>query len=158
MANWIEGTLKLRGSSENLKAFFEDAILPCASKKERYNKDDFITFHLADDWYDVDIRHDAWIKGTQRAFVNDDCSIEVEVEDGYDSVTVCLPIRQAWSFEADDWKNISDTYNLDVRLYGFERGMEFCQEVEVVGGQITMDRKINYDDWKWECPMPNMGG
>jgi hypothetical protein len=155
MPNWIEGTLKLRGRSGDLKAFFDDAILPCASRNNKLlDKEDFITFSFDDGWYAVNIKKDAWIKGTHRAFVTNDCEIDVEDE----FATVCLPIRQAWSFNVDDWKDISTIYNLDVRLYGFEQGMEFCQEIEVLDGRVTMDKKITYDDWKWECPMPEMGG
>jgi hypothetical protein len=36
--------------------------------------------------------------------------------------------------------------------------MEFCQEVEIIGGEVIFDNTIKYDDWKWECPMPNLGG
>jgi len=143
MPNWIEGTLKLRGSSENLKRFFDNAIQPPC-----------YTCYYDGEFNEVKIMPDAWIKGTSRAFVNDECYIYWEK--AYE--TVCIPIRQAWCFVAEEWAEISKKYNLDVRLYGFEQGMEFCQEVEIIDGKVTMDNKIRYDDWDWECPMPRMGG
>lgn len=38
------------------------------------------------------------------------------------------------------------------------RGMQFSQEIEIVNGELTKEVEIKYDDWTWECPMPNMGG
>lgn len=145
MPNWIEGTLKLRGKREYLEKFFETAIQP---------REDFITSRYKDDWTEFDIRKNAYIKGTRRAFIKDDCFAEIEDEEA----TICLPIKQAWSFDINDWKDVSRKYNLDVRLYGFEMGMEFCQEIEIINGTVTIDTEITYDDWRWECPMPLMGG
>ena len=155
MPNWIAGTLKLRGKSKDLKRFFDNAVQPCFSHNPKMQKrEDFITCHYDGEFNEVSIKLDAWIEGTSRAFVNDECYIYWEK--AYE--TVCIPIRQAWAFVAEDWVKISKQYNLDVRLYGFEQGMEFCQEVEIIDGKVTMDNKIKYDDWDWECPMPRMGG
>lgn len=158
MPNWIEGALKLRGKNENLKMFFNVAIQPCVSfNPERQKREDFISCdygHKEGEWNLVSIKKDAWIEGTQRAFVNEDCYIEWDDE----YPTLCIPIRQAWAFVPENWRDISAKYNVDVRLYGFECGMEFCQEVEVIDGEITINNEIKYDDWKWECPMPRLGG
>lgn len=157
MPNWIEGTLKLRGSSENLKRFFDNAVQPCFSYNPKMQKrEDFITCDYGEDneFNEVSIESDAYIENTSRAFVVRECYIYWEK--AYE--TVCIPIRQAWCFVAEEWAEISKKYNLDVRLYGFEQGMEFCQEVEIIDGKVTMDNKIRYDDWDWECPMPRMGG
>lgn len=154
MPNWIAGTLKLRGNSENLKMFFDNAIQPCHSYNPNMQKrEDFITCNYGE-YNEVKLMLDAWIEGTRRAFVNSECY--VYWEKAYD--TVCIPIRQAWEFVTENWEEISKKYDLDVRLYGFEQGMEFCQEVEIIDGKATMDNKIEYDDWDWECPMPRMGG
>ena len=155
MPNWIEGTLKLRGESKDLKGFFDTVVQPPACYfREPYKKEDFIKCEYGDEDNLVEMKEDAWIEGTQRAFVNEDCF--VEFGDGFE--TVCIPIRQAWTFVAENWKNISEKYNLDVRLYGFERGMEFSKEVEVIDGKITIDNEKKYEDWDWDCPMPLMGG
>lgn len=154
MPNWIEGTLKLRGNSEDLKRFFDNAIQPCHSYNPNLQKrEDFITCRYGE-LNEVIIKEDAWIENTRRAFVNKDCYVYWEKK--YE--TVCIPIRQAWAFVAENWQEISEQYNLDVRLYGFECGMEFCQEVEIIDGEITINDEIRYDDWDWECPMPRMGG
>lgn len=155
MPNWIEGTLKLRGKTNDMRRFFKTAIQPCACfGKEPYKQEDFIEFDFNEEWNVVHIKEDAYIEGTQRAFINNDCYAEFEDDED----TVCVPIRQAWAFVPKNWQDISKKFNLDIRLYGFERGMEFCQEVEVIDGEITIDREIKYDDWEWECPMPILGG
>ncbi len=141
MPNWIEGTLKLRGSNENLKRFFDNAVQSRSC-------------HYDEEFNEVELMEDTWIKDTKRAFVNGECYIYWEKE----YATVCIPIMQAWCFVTEEWVEISKQYNLDVRLYGFEQGMEFCQEVEIIDGKVTMDNNIRYDDWDWECPMPRMGG
>ena len=160
MPNWIEGTLKLRGKSDDIKRFFDNAIqTPSTCNPDRQKRECFISCDCGQEsgeWNSVSIKEDAWIEDTRRAFVNDDCYIDWENVN--DDVTVCIPIRQAWDFVAENWKDISKKYNLDVRLYGFECGMEFCQEVEVIDGEITINNEIKYDDWDWECPMPRMGG
>lgn len=28
----------------------------------------------------------------------------------------------------------------------------------IIGGEVIFNNTIEYDDWKWECPMPNLGG
>lgn len=155
MPNWIEGTLKLRGNSEDLKRFFDNAIQPCASCNPKMQKrEDFIKCDYEGGDCVVSLKRDAWVSGTRRAFVAEGC--DVYWNKSYD--TVCIPIRQAWAFVPENWEEISKKYNIDVRLYGFECGMEFCQEVEIVAGKLTMDNEIKYDDWDWECPMPRMGG
>lgn len=74
---------------------------------------------------------------------------------------ICIaPIlaKQAWAFVADNFKDLSKEFNVDFRFFGFEQGMEFCQDVEIINGEITKDEEINFDCWAWDCPMPLMGG
>lgn len=146
MPNWIEGTIKFRGNSENLKRFFAEGLEPSTLCFEH------------DQWNEVSIKDETHIKGTQKAFIQ---NCEVFWKETYS--TISMPIKQAWSFAASDneldaWAEISKIYGLDIRLYGFECGMEFCEEVEIINGEITMRKKIEYDDWVWECPMPSLGG
>ena len=45
-----------------------------------------------------------------------------------------------------------------MKIYGFEKGMQFNRDVEIVDGEILKDEEINFDDYNWECICPNMGG
>ena len=156
MPNWIEGTIKLRGNSEDLKRFFAEGIEPVASV---YAKD--ISKYVECDfgkYNEVNINDDVHIKGTRRAFITNCC---IEWDEAY--ATVHMPIMQAWAFcasatDCENWREISKQFKLDIRMFGFESGMQFCQEVEIIDGEMTMNNEITYDDWAWECPMPSMGG
>ena len=158
MPNWIEGTLKLRGTSDALKNFFKNAILPCANYT---NRDDFIKCHFENDDCSVWIAEDAYIEGTHRAFVSEEAYPYFNL--AYD--TVAIPIKQAWGFDVGDWLEIANKYDLDVRLYGFECGMEFTQDIEIMkvdkddeARVVTRNLTQTYDDYIWECPMPLIGG
>lgn len=64
----------------------------------------------------------------------------------------------AWSLDTSRLKCLSEQYELDFRIYGFERGMEFNHEFEVHKGTIIKDDEIKFTDYQWECPCPEMGG
>lgn len=152
MPNWIEGTLKLRGSSEDLIRFFEKGFEDPVS--ERTDCSDGVSFVVT---------NFAYIKGSRRAFALE--TFECYIYTDYDHNQVALiPVKQAWSFtpSADEaaqrWIDLAKEYNLDVRLQGFERGIEFYQDVEIVNGELVRCDCITYEDWDWECPMPRMGG
>lgn len=53
---------------------------------------------------------------------------------------------------------MSKKYNLDFRVYGYEMGIEFNKEIEIVEGEIATYRLIQFKDYKWECPDPKLGG
>ena len=65
---------------------------------------------------------------------------------------------QAKNFKAKDLAKISAKYGVDLRIFATESGMEFCQEIEVINGEITIDRIIPYNDFSWEAPDPRIGG
>lgn len=45
-----------------------------------------------------------------------------------------------------------------MRIYAFEKGMGFNQEIEITDGKITIDKYIKFNNYQWECPMPDIGG
>lgn len=156
MTKWIEGTLKLRGQSEGLKKFFTEYLDPSSYFGEIRTIDDFIKFDFDDEEqeYDVTIIGEPHIKGSRRAFLGED---DYVYWDGAQA-TIALTIKQAWVFDVEPFEAISKECGLDVRLFGFECVQQFCQEVEIIGGEVIFDNTIEYDDWYWECPMPNLGG
>lgn len=154
MPNWIVGTLKLRGQSEDLKRFFKDGVGQSSwLEDDKRPIEDFVQTDFDGAYCEVILKNEPWIRGTRRAFIESDYV-------GWDEsfATIAIEVKQAWGFDAEAFVEISKKFNLDVRLYGFECGMEFCQEIEILKGIITINREITYDDWVWECPMPNMGG
>jgi hypothetical protein len=82
-----------------------------------------------------------------------------------ESGVCCVNIKQAWAFDGgsstkdlERWAEISTKYNVDIKLFGFERGMEFAQEVIVLRGRKPITNDVQYEDWDWDCPFPRMGG
>ena len=71
---------------------------------------------------------------------------------------IVLPVQAAWALESTPYEEMSKKYGLDFRFYGYERGMEFNQEIEVIDGETTIDREIKFKDYWWECPDPELGG
>ena len=149
MPNWIEGTLKIRGNDNDIRSFIENGLKPCAGRYE--NDPDHFVQKIGNDEYFI--ASGTYIDNSRRMFVADDCKIFLFEDNIY-----YLPIKQAWGFELDDFIYISKTYNLDLRITGFERGMGFDQEIEVINGEITLDKSTNYNDYWWECPCPTLGG
>lgn len=159
MPNWCEGTLKVRGSFENVRNFVlnglsETARIPGLPLPE--TKEPFLDiFDNTEDYFCAEIKKQCYINGTYRGFV-DDGWIEMSKED--ECSIALLDTRFAWALCSDDLLKICKKYGVDMRITGYERGMEFVQEVEIVNGKIILDKEIHYDDYQWECPCPLIGG
>ena len=159
MPNWIEGTMKLRGKREDIARFFREGLGTSnwPNPEDRKNQ---VTDSSGNDWLDFSFKNEPYISGTRRAFITDS-SVYMEDDDG----VVSVGVKQAWAFDAGSetedlkkWKNISEKYNVDIRLYGIECGMQFTQEIIIVRGRKPIVNEKQYEDWDWECPFPNMGG
>ena len=159
MPNWIKGTMKLRGKREDIKRFFKDGLEPSNWPKPE-DRENQVIDESGENYLDFSFKNEPYIAGTRRAFITDD-NVFMEGEEG----VVCVDVKQAWAFDAgresndfEIWKNISQKYNIDIRLFGIECGMQFTQEIIIVRGRKAIVNKRQYEDWDWECPFPNMGG
>lgn len=162
MPNWIEGSLKVRGTNDNLRKFFENAILPCRGHD---NKNEFIRCYFENNDSEVNIYPDAYIDGTTGAFVSDAAYLYWKAKETI--ITLCIPVKQAWNFEVNEWLNIANKYDIDIRLFGVESGMGFWREIEISCMEYGKRREVisnltsrysYYDEFIWECPMPLLGG
>nr|DAO85916.1 MAG TPA: hypothetical protein [Caudoviricetes sp.] len=45
-----------------------------------------------------------------------------------------------------------------MKLYAFEKGMGFNQDILIVGKEILRDNRIAFEDYNWECICPTVGG
>lgn len=159
MPNWIKGTMKLRGKRENIKRFFKEG-LDASSWLKPEDRENQVIDDSEGSELDFSFRNEPHIKGTRRAFITDENAYMVE-----DEGVVCVDVKQAWSFNADrenedlkKWKSISDEYDLDIKLFGIESGMEFEQEIIILRNRRPIITEKQYEDWEWECKFPNMGG
>lgn len=157
MPNWIEGTLKLRGKREDIKRFFDEG-LEASSWADPKDREDQVMDYSGENYISYGLKNLPCIKGTRRAFIQNQ-EIEMDDEEG----VLCLDVKQAWGFscnesDLDQWKAISDEYNLDLKLFGVECGMQFTQEVIIIRGRSPIVNVTKYENWDWDCPFPRMGG
>lgn len=159
MPNWIEGTLKIRGPFENVRKFLEEGIEPARAFGEKPNMDNFVELEDFSDVLEISIFKDAWIKDTNRAFLD---AQDVTLYSGNKGLGyVCMKVRQAWGFVEENWIEISEKFGVEMRLYGIEGGMGFDEMLEVNNGELVRHEGSDYNSWDdffWRCPFPGMGG
>ena len=150
MPNWIEGTMKLRGKAEDLIRFVDNGFDGNVNKEDG---PDYASYYIGEGIY---------VNVSRRAFTDHDFYLDIYKKSEKNQV-VTIPLKQAWSFTPYEgaeqlWIDLAKKYNLDIRLQGFECGIEFYQDVEIVNGVLIRNDEKQYADWDWECPMPRLGG
>lgn len=154
MPNWCEGTLKVRGKTKDLKKFILEGLKPVngfGHMLEPLNLD-------VDEkgYFEISSNNTVHIENTYRGFVD---NLYAYLDgDEEDTDIICLESRFAWGITATELQEICIKYHIDMKIYAFERGMEFNHDIEIVDGQIIKDEQIEFDDYRWECICPNMGG
>ena len=154
MANWICGDLKIRGTKENIKKFLIEGLISTGSKiKPEITCDDKWKFSIksnTDSFY---------IKGTRRSFIEKE-EIYTYINDWEDDEerVIVLEYKSAWGIDVVGLVNLSKEFNIDFKILGFELGMEFNQDVEIVKGEVIKNEEITFDDYEWECIRPHIGG
>lgn len=147
MPNWCRGTLKVRGKKKNVIEFMLKGLKPVGAWHSlSLNKFGDIT---SDETY--------WIENTYRGFVLGVDEFFSDYQDE-DIVTVALDSKFAHDIDSEELLKTSKKYLVDMKIYGFEKGMQFNRNVEIINGEILKDEEINFDDYKWECICPNIGG
>lgn len=164
MSNWCKGTLKIRGKKENIIRFLEEGTSlldgfwnPKEIKPElEVNDCDEIEIRNLDKTKGIEC---LYIKGTKRNFI-DPIENEIYIYDiDEEEQIICLEnFKAAWGIDADALRLISNRYNIDIKIYAFEAGMEFNQDIEIIKGKIIKDKEIKFTNYQWECIEPNIGG
>lgn len=165
MPNWAEGTLKIRGTQENvincLKEYVTGNVYPIFEKNEEGN------VILKQGQHEVSIKRDEWefsmsckggfyIKNTRRAFI-ESTEIQFYLENEIEKIEI-TGFKQAWSVEPGDFLEMSKKHQLDIKIFAFEKGMEFTQEIEIIKGEITKYLGKEYEDYFWSVPFASIGG
>ena len=164
MPNWCKGNLKIRGRKENIIKFLEEGTSlldglwePKEIKPEiEINDCDEIEIKNLDKLKGID---HLYIKGTHRNFI---VPVENEIYiydiDEKEQIICLENFKAAWGIDADALRVISDRYDIDIKIYAFEAGMEFNQDIEIIKGKIIKDDEIKFENYQWECIEPNLGG
>lgn len=159
MPNWCEGTLKVRGSLENLKTFVLNALKEC-----RYYgappEGPLLDVYESEQEFEAKLNRTAHLEGTSRGFVESDNGYQYfyfNDEDG-DQILLLHKTQFAWNIDAEELRHLCNKYHVDMKITAFESGMEFQRDIEIVKGVIVMDNTTEYADYQWQCPCPSMGG
>lgn len=154
MPNWCEGVLKIRGNFNDVKNFLIEGIT-CVNLFGKETKDCYKIEENTEEILSLRYLDIPYIKNTRRAFLLDK---EIELWCGKKTGTFALNFRQAWNVEAEQFAEISKKYNIDIKINAYEKNMEFERRVLIEKGKIIENEDIQYDDYVWECDMPNLGG
>lgn len=150
MPNWCKGTLRVKGTKEDLTKFILEGLQPID-----YIGEDLEALKM-DDYGRVECSR-CWIKGTHRGFIID---LEEFICDWNDEekITIGLEAEFAWGISAEELLQSCKKYGVDMRIHAFECGMCFNQIIEIIDGEITKDEEVKFDDYNWDCICPNIGG
>lgn len=169
MPNWVEGNIRLRGKRNGIADFLKNELMFVATPAGNIlgSVERELVFH--DDGEEITLsRPDGdgkyiwpsnYIKDTRRNFIDGE-SISIYPDNDPECVqTVCIDgFKAAWGIDPAPYLDKARKYSIDIRIVGFERGMQFMQTIEIVNGEIVTNEEKTFDDWDWDCPMPNMGG
>lgn len=164
MPNWCKGNLKIRGKKENIIKFLEEGTSlldgfwePKEIKpKIEINDCDEIEIKNLDETKGINY---LYIKGTRRNFIDPvENEIYVHDEDEEEQIICLENFKAAWGIDTAALRMISNRYSIDIKIYAFEAGMEFNQDIEIIKGEIIKDEEITFKDYVWECIEPNIGG
>ena len=151
MPNWSEGCLKVRGKAADVKKFILEGLKPV----------DFFGTELPklelSDIEEVESDKNCWIEGTNRGFV-ENLLVDFSFVEDEETFTAVLDTKFAWAADAEELLALCKKYSVDMKLYAFEKGNEFNQDILIVGGQILRDNRIEFEDYNWECICPTLGG
>lgn len=169
MPNWCEGNIRFRGTYENIKRFLMNEIVACKygtetgetiEEKPIIEDDDYrLIFTLPTE------RHWFYFRNTRRHFIDGENPVEIWIDKDSaigGQLVVCVDrFKAAWSLQHHEaWLDIAKRYDIDVKMWGYERGMNF-EQVKIIlrDGTVKEEMKeYEWDRWAWECPMPNFGG
>lgn len=169
MPNWAAGDLKIRGKKDDLLNFLQNGLEAQLTPGEQMtalengikNPEPTLKIKFEDEGngiYNLFSPNYFYIKNTKRAFIQVG-GFDVSLGDRDEEQIIVIPeFRQAWSICKEDFKQISDKFNIDIKNYAFEPGGQFNTELEVVKGEVTVYKSYSYDNYDWDSPMSTIGG
>lgn len=147
MPNWCEGTLKVRGTRDEIEKFVLEGLKPISQG------------NLSMDEYGRVISDKrCWIGGTTKGYVDSVNVYFPDLTDDDEMYVVFFESRFASAIKPEELLEISKKYDVDIRIYAFERGMHFNQVVEIVDGEMIQNYIQHIEDYDWECICPGKGG
>ena len=166
MPDWATGTIKIRGTRENILKFCQEELSeranPANIKDEGARQVEW-ELDLADSDYDhgdliATVHNDPslciWFKDSRRNFIEMDTEVPYYWDMENDGETyattfmfyklpkesdycVVFPFMAAWGVDEDYYAEMSKKYKLSFRVYTVEQGMGFFSEFIAENGEVT---------------------
>lgn len=161
MANYISGSMRIKGAEENILSFLSTGIGDVKNSTEgaeefyphtvRFNEGTNLI------WVEHDHKNpnkkDFWIKGSKGHFIPYfavDCHYDEDSE-----MLIDIPISARWNFDSEVFCHLSEKYNIDIRVVGYELGAGFGRVIETErGGEISVDETLDEFRYVWEIGDP----
>ncbi|KAF6564500.1 hypothetical protein G9G63_10170 [Paenibacillus sp. EKM202P] len=159
MPNWSVGTLKVRGEKENISKFLKEALTPIGHSISMIMGGIAPTLKVEEDEDSLNISavgtsQGFHLKGTRRNFIDSD-RITWYFDD---SILLLESFQAAWGLDVEGLSKLSKEYQIDMKIYAFESGMQFNEDFEVHKGEIIKYQEVKFADYDWECIYPTLGG
>ena len=152
MPNWIEGTFRVKGSKENIERFILGALKASDDREGGVIRDDEMFFVN-------ESGGSLWLVDSSRQFLDEEYIEPFKTKDG--KYIFSCRYRGAWGIDRERIVALSEEYGVRIKVNGYERGTQYEEMLDVDNGKIVGQRKIEYEEyeeWVWNCDMPNMGG
>ena len=156
MPKWCEGMLKNRGKQEDVVNLLIENLLVWEFKFGGRESVDENAIEINRQDFEIRVQKTAHINGTCRNFVEPNEIYVSKRKDG--NSCIAIEFKAAWSVKSQPYIELSKKYHVDIKIESFERGMEFSQYILIENGELKEDKEIKYDDYVWDCVMPNLGG
>ncbi len=165
MPNWSKGVLKVRGKKKDIINFLNSGIERYGYPRKGEGYTELPLNIQCDEFGDIlceetDEKHHSWLyfKNSRRLFVDGNIEWYCEDDENIEQV-MALDIKQAWKIDEEYFVDTSKNYNIDFKLMTFENGCCFTQEIEVVKGELILNRITEYEEnYAWEVYDPRLGG
>lgn len=151
MPNWSKGCLKVRGKAANVKKFILECVKPIDP-----NSNGLLKLEISD-LGEIESKGVCWIDGTKVGWV-ENLLVDFSFVEDDETFTATLDAKFAWAADAEELSALCKKYSVDMKLYAFEKGMGFNQDILIVGKEILRDNRIAFEDYNWECICPTVGG
>ena len=148
MPNWAEGTIKLRGRTENIASALKYMFCDNTVTAKEYRDWETLIFETTAPYF--------YINGTRRGFIETD-SLEFLLDKDF-LIIELQDFKQAWAATAKNYQEISSKFDVDIKIFTFEKGMKFTQEIEISKGNIIKDICNKFSNYEWDVPFSNLGG
>jgi len=149
MPNWCTGVLKVRGKKENIL----NLLAEFAPFLDVESDDETISIQSNDK---IHVFNGVRRSLKQGGKINDEFYLHND-----EFIIIFDNVDIAWGMCAEEhgWCEMSKKYDIDFRWHGFEQGVQFHQDTEIIKGELKKDFAHKYDGhYEWDCVHPNWGG